>query len=143
MRDHLTTRTRDGRGVTLRQLKAADAPPVQGACADPETIRWLGNDVINERYSKEHAQAFIERALAGVAAGSHMSWAIADAGTDELLGHISLIGRGGELTDTAALLPRIGADPRGRVVGTPGIRCRTTTRVTTVGRWTTPSPPWT
>ena len=80
MRGHLTTRTRDGRGVTLRQLKAADAPRVQGASADPETIRWLGNDVINERYSKEHAQAFIERALAGVAAGSHMSWAIADAG---------------------------------------------------------------
>ena len=32
-----------------------------------------------------------------------MSWATADASTDELLGHISLIGRGGELTDTAAL----------------------------------------
>lgn len=32
-----------------------------------------------------------------------MSWAIADTTTDELLGHISLIGRGGELTDAAAL----------------------------------------
>ena len=42
------------------------------------------------------------RALASVESGSHMSWAIADGSTDELLGHISLIGRGGELTDTAA-----------------------------------------
>ena len=32
-----------------------------------------------------------------------MSWAIADATSDDLLGHISLIGRDGELTDTAAL----------------------------------------
>ncbi len=32
-----------------------------------------------------------------------MSWAIADTSTDDLLGHISLIGRDGDLTDTAAL----------------------------------------
>jgi RimJ/RimL family protein N-acetyltransferase len=32
-----------------------------------------------------------------------MSWAIADTTTDELLGHISLIGSDGELTDSAAL----------------------------------------
>ena len=73
------------------------------ACSDPETVRWLGGEVINERYSLEHARGFIERALAGVAAGGLMSWAIADATTDELVGHISLVGRGGELTDTAAL----------------------------------------
>jgi RimJ/RimL family protein N-acetyltransferase len=103
MRAHLTTRAPDGRGLTLRLLKAEDARRVQEACSDPETVRWLGGDIINERYSLEHAHAFIERALSGVAAGSHMSWAIADADTDELLGHISLIGRGGELSDTAAL----------------------------------------
>ncbi len=103
MRDHLTTKAPDGRGVTLRLLKAEDAPRVQQACSDPETIKWLGGDIINERYSLEHAHGFIERALGGVATGSHMSWAIADANTDELLGHISLIGRGGELADTAAL----------------------------------------
>lgn len=103
MRDHVTTRTRDGRSVTLRLLKPEDAPRVQEACSDPETVTWLGSDIINERYTLEHARGFIERALAGVAAGSHMSWAIADTMTDELLGHISLIGRGGELTDTAAL----------------------------------------
>lgn len=103
MREHLTTRATDGRRLTLRRLKPEDAHRVQEACTDPETIRWLGSDVINERYSLEHARGFIERALAGVAAGSHMSWAIADTTTDELLGHIGLIGRGGELTDTAAL----------------------------------------
>lgn len=103
MRDHVTTRARDGRGVTLRLLELEDAPRVQQACSDPETVTWLGSDIINERYSLEHARGFIERALAGVAAGSHMSWAVADTATDELLGHISLIGRGGELTDTAAL----------------------------------------
>ena len=103
MRDHVTTQAPDGRSVTLRLLKPEDAPRVREACSDPETVTWLGSDIINERYTLDHARGFIERALAGVAAGSHMSWAIADTTTDELLGHISLIGRGGELTDTAAL----------------------------------------
>lgn len=103
MREYLTTRTPNGRSVTLRLLKPEDAPRVQEACSDPETVKWLGSDIINERYSLGHAHGFIERALAGVAAGSHMSWAIADTATDALLGHISLIGRSGELTDTAAL----------------------------------------
>lgn len=103
MREHLTTRAPDGRGVTLRLLRPADAPRVQEACSDPETVRWLGSDIINEHYSQDHARGFIERALGHVAAGGFMSWAIADTATDELLGHISLIGRGGELSDTAAL----------------------------------------
>ena len=103
MREHLTTRAPNGRSITLRLLKPEDAPRVQGACSDPETVKWLGSDIINEHYSLVHAHGFIERALSRVAAGSHMSWAIADTTTDELLGHISLIGSGGELTDTAAL----------------------------------------
>jgi RimJ/RimL family protein N-acetyltransferase len=103
MRDRLTTTARDGRRVTLRLLKPEDAPRVREACSDPETVRWLGGAIINERYSLEHAHAFIERAVAGVAAGTHASWGIADGTTDDLLGHISLIGRDGALTDTAAL----------------------------------------
>ncbi|WP_457207112.1 GNAT family N-acetyltransferase [Nocardioides sp. P5_C9_2] len=103
MRHHVIAKAADGRSVTLRLLEAKDAPRVQEACSDPETVTWLGGDIINDRYDLEHARGFIERALSGVAAGSHMSWAIADADTDELLGHISLIGSGGQLTDTAAL----------------------------------------
>ncbi|WP_107773821.1 GNAT family N-acetyltransferase [Nocardioides sediminis] len=103
MRDVLTTTAGDGRRITLRPLRAEDAPRVQEACSDPEAVRWLGGEIINERYSLEHAHGFIERALCGVGNGSHMSWAIAATTTDELLGHISLIGSGGELTDTAAL----------------------------------------
>lgn len=103
MREHLTTNAPDGRSVTLRLLRAEDAPRVQEACSDPETVTWLGSDIINERYSLDHAHGFIERTLGHVAGGGYMSWAIADATTDELLGHISLIGRNGELTDTAAL----------------------------------------
>lgn len=103
MRDHLTAKTSGGRTVALRPLRAEDAPRVQEACSDPETVKWLGGAVINERYSLEHAQGFIDRALSRVAEGSHMSWAIADGDTDELLGHISFIGIGGDLTDSAAL----------------------------------------
>lgn len=103
MRDHLTAKARNGRTVSLRPLRPEDAPRVREACSDPETIKWLGGDIINERYSLENARGFIERALSGVAAGSHMSWAIADTDTDELLGHISFIGSGGQLNDSAAL----------------------------------------
>ena len=103
MRHHLTTEAANGRRVRLRRLDSKDASRVQEACSDPETVKWLGGDVINERYSLEHARGFIERALARVQAGTHMSWAIADTDTDELLGHISLVGSGGTLTDSAAL----------------------------------------
>ena len=116
MRHRLTTRSRDGRDVTLRPLLPQDAPRVQEACSDPETVRWLGSDVINERYSLEHANGFIERVLAHVEGGDFMSWAIADATTDVLLGHISLSGRHGERTDTAAL--GYWAHPAARGTGT-------------------------
>ena len=116
MRHRLTTRSRDGRDVTLRPLLPQDAPRVQEACSDPETVRWLGSDVINERYSLEHANGFIERALAHVEGGNFMSWAIADATTDVLRGPISLSGRHGERTDTAAL--GYWAHPAARGTGT-------------------------
>ena len=103
MRHHLTAQVADGRSLMLRPLEPRDAPRVQEACTDPETVTWLGGDIINERYSTEDAHGFIERALSGVETGNHMSWAIADADTDGLLGHISLIGSGGKLTDSAAL----------------------------------------
>ncbi|WP_325597845.1 GNAT family N-acetyltransferase [Nocardioides sp.] len=100
----------------MRPLLPRDAPRVQEACSDPETVRWLGSDVINERHSLEHANGFIERALAHVEGGGFMSWAVADATTDVLLGHISLSGRHGELTDTAAL--GYWAHPEARGTGT-------------------------
>ena len=103
MRERLTTKSLGGRSITLRPLEPDDAPRVQQACSDPETITWLGGDVINERYDLDRAHGFIDHALARVAAGGFMSWAIADTASDDLLGHISLIGRDGELTDTAAL----------------------------------------
>lgn len=116
MREHLTTTTPDGRSITLRPLRPEDAPRVQEACSDPETVRWLGSDTINERYSLQDAHTFIERALEVVAAGSHMSWAIADTTTDTVLGSIGLHGRFGELTDTAAL--GYWAHPSARGTGT-------------------------
>jgi RimJ/RimL family protein N-acetyltransferase len=103
MRDYLHAKTSDGRGITLRLLKPEDAPRIQQACSDPETIKWLGGDIINERYSIDDARGFVEFMHSQIATGGFMSWAIADTATDDLLGHISLIGLGGELTDTAAL----------------------------------------
>lgn len=116
MRQHLTTTTPDGRTLTLRQWRPEDAPRVQEACSDPETVRWLGSDTINERYSLHDAHQFIERALEVVAAGSHMSWAIADTTTDTVLGSIGLHGHLGALTDTAAL--GYWAHPSARGTGT-------------------------
>lgn len=103
MRRHLTATSRSGRPVDLRPISPADAPRVKQACRDRETIRWLGPGAISEHYSLADAHEFVARALARVDAGTHMSWAVSDPDGDVLLGHISLIGAGGALTDTAAL----------------------------------------
>jgi RimJ/RimL family protein N-acetyltransferase len=103
MREHLTTRTRSGRAIILRPLRHADAPRIQQACSDPETVRWLGGTAISERYNLDDAHNFVDRVRELVKAESHMSWAIADPDTDDLLGSVGLHGLHGYLTDTASL----------------------------------------
>ena len=103
MRHHLTARVAGRSKPETPTPRAEGRPRGAGGLHGPETITWLGGDIINERYSLEDAHGFIERARSGVETGTHMSWAIADADTDGLLGHISLIGSGGKLTDSAAL----------------------------------------
>ena len=50
----------------LRPLEPRDAPRVQEACTDPETVTWLGGDIINERYSLEDAHGFTEELSPGL-----------------------------------------------------------------------------
>ncbi len=44
MRHRVTAQARNGRSATLRLLEPRDAPRVQEACSDPETVKWLGGE---------------------------------------------------------------------------------------------------
>lgn len=122
MLTHLTTSTRDGRALALRPLRAGDALRIQQACSDPETVRWLGSAVINEQYDLDDAQKFIRFTLAHVEDGSLASWAVADATSDDMLGHLTLTGWQGDLSDTAALGYWTHPVARGRGVTTVAAR---------------------
>ena len=64
---------------------------MQQACSDPETITWLGGDVINERYDLDRAGGFIPVRSPASKRERH-ELGDADTATDVLLGHMSLTG---------------------------------------------------
>jgi RimJ/RimL family protein N-acetyltransferase len=74
--------------VTLRAFRPDDAAAVARACDDPETAAWLPVPV---PYRLEDGRAYVDEVCpAGWADGSAATFAVVDAGTDELLGDISL-----------------------------------------------------
>jgi RimJ/RimL family protein N-acetyltransferase len=75
-------------GVRLRALRSTDAKRVVEACDDARTQEWLTG--LAMPYQLEDAEGFIESRLENLASGEGVSWAIADPGTDELLGNVSV-----------------------------------------------------
>ncbi|MDN5667941.1 MAG: GNAT family N-acetyltransferase [Renibacterium salmoninarum] len=74
--------------VRLRGIELRDAPELIANCRDPEAVRWT---TVPLDYSADDAQQFItEICPQGWRDGSTQTFAIADAGSDRLLGTIDL-----------------------------------------------------
>jgi RimJ/RimL family protein N-acetyltransferase len=88
-----------GERVALRGFRDTDAERIREACSDKRTQHWLHR--IPDPYTEADAAAFVENRREVMAAGNGIAWAVADAGTDELLANISLFdvkpGREGEI----------------------------------------------
>ncbi|MDX3002527.1 GNAT family N-acetyltransferase [Kribbella solani] len=108
-------------GVRLRRLRETDARRVQEACSDERTQYWLTG--MPSPYELSDAEKFIAGETAGQASGRVVSWAIADAVSDELLGNVSIFDLDNRFDPTSG---EIGywahPDARGRKVMTTAVR---------------------
>lgn len=77
----------DGR-VTLRPAEEKDDPRIVEACNDPETSGWLGQ--LPTPYDEGDARWWRDNILEAQADGARISWVLADAASDVLLGAIDL-----------------------------------------------------
>ncbi|MCX6397148.1 MAG: GNAT family N-acetyltransferase [Propionibacteriales bacterium] len=84
-----TPPTLTGERVVLRPHRPSDVPRIVAACSDEQTSYWLG--MLPTPYDDEHARAYLESNAAQEAAGDAVHWAVADPGTDALLGSVSLM----------------------------------------------------
>jgi RimJ/RimL family protein N-acetyltransferase len=107
-----------GNGVVLRPHGPADLERVVQACNDERTAYWLA--AIPEPYTADHGRQFLHNRIEEMASGRGLHWAIADEGSDLLLGTISL----NDLAGQAG--PEIGywahPDARGRGVVSEAVR---------------------
>ncbi|HEU4566927.1 MAG TPA: GNAT family N-acetyltransferase [Marmoricola sp.] len=110
-----------GERVVLRAHRPDDADRVVEACTDERTIQWLGQ--LPQPYTRETAEEFLRNRPEGMARGTDLHWAIAEPGTDLLLGVVSLMHIGNGRNDQMA---EVGywAHPgaRGRGVMTEAVR---------------------
>lgn len=81
--------TLSGPDVLLRGHRISDAGRVVEACADERTSYWLGT--LPTPYTEEDANTYLESTVEQVALGDALHWAVAEAGTDLLVGAISLL----------------------------------------------------
>ncbi len=77
-----------GDRVTLRPVAESDISRVVEALNDPEIRRWLPS--FRKPYTQAEARAWHESCLEAAAAGSAVTWAISDPGSDHLLGVVNL-----------------------------------------------------
>jgi RimJ/RimL family protein N-acetyltransferase len=88
-----------GRGIVLRRHEQRDAARMVEACSDRETAGWIG--AIPQPFGMRDAERFIAEREEQPATGRGVGWAVADAGTDELVAQVDLFdvnrGAGAEL----------------------------------------------
>jgi len=78
----------EGDGFRLRPFRTTDAERVVEACGDERTQYWLAG--LPSPYELHHAEGFITSRADALASGEGVSWVIADAVTDELIGNVSI-----------------------------------------------------
>lgn len=78
----------EGERVRLRPYESKDRQRVVEAVNDPGTRHWLS--AMPDPYGFEEAGAFVARGRLAAARGQRVSWAVADRGTDQLLGDIGV-----------------------------------------------------
>lgn len=75
--------------IRLRPWREADVPRIAEACSDPVTRHWLNTLVAP--YTPDDARTFLHRSTWLAAIGQNVSWAVADAESDEMLGNVSIM----------------------------------------------------
>ena len=104
--------------VTLRALRAEDAPLITAACQDPEIRRWI--PIIPVPYLEADARRFILMTLQAWHDGTGHEFAILDAATEQFVGSIGLhLGLSPRLHDVGYL---VAPEARGRGVATRALR---------------------
>ncbi len=77
-----------GEQVALRAFRPEDAPRIVEACSDARTAHWLWR--MPQPYTLADAEAYLASRVEKLATGSGVGWAVADPGTDVLVGSIAL-----------------------------------------------------
>ncbi|MET8951765.1 GNAT family N-acetyltransferase [Streptomyces sp. NPDC004393] len=93
---HIPQPTIPGDGLVLRPWSAADAPSAYQAFQDPAMRRWH----LYAADSENEVRGWIDEWVRSWKGERHAQWAVADAGTDRLLGRMAL--RNMELADGVA-----------------------------------------
>ncbi|MGW6278240.1 GNAT family N-acetyltransferase [Kribbella sp. NPDC055071] len=105
----------EGGGLRLRAWLPTDAPRIQEACGDERTQYWLSG--LPSPYQLSDAEGFIHTRLDNLASGEGVSWAIADAASNQLLGCVSVFGMNGRMDKTVGEIGYwLHPDARGRKV---------------------------
>lgn len=73
--------------VRVRVPAEADVPQIVAACRDPEVARYT---TVPADYRTSHTVEWMQRGMAGLAAGTDLHAVVADARSGEVLGTISL-----------------------------------------------------
>lgn len=88
----LESPTITGERVVLRPMHDGDLPRIVETRSDRETQRWLQGVREAAPHSLESHAGFLDDRLEEAANGAAVHWAIADPGSDDYLGQVSLLG---------------------------------------------------
>ena len=79
-----------GEHVVLRGLRDDDVPRIVEACADERTSGWIS--AIGRPYTAHLAREWVTSCTEALASGRAVTWALADPGTDVLVGAVNAFG---------------------------------------------------
>ena len=106
--------------LRLRPFTDSDIPRVVEACSDPLTRHFLAG--LPHPYTPAVARSWVNDCVWQAATGTKASWAVADRDTDDLLGHISVMGLSGVNPDHGEIGYWTHPGARGRGVMTEATR---------------------